>query len=221
MHDIVSAPKNKGRLNMSYIVVRMYTPAGEVNPEQLSQRAGQELAPELFKAGCQRYTTVKFANGYIGSTALYTDKAAAERSAQIGIEWAKSTGAMQGSGPTRTLRGEHVFSHHPQANPSLANTFGVIRLYRSTASAKDVKEALEQEATPILQNASGLLRYTVFKTDEGDGFAVMTANASRQSATQSTAQARAAASKAGSKLQKVFPNPPEVIEGDIIHSYTG
>jgi hypothetical protein len=206
---------------MSYIVVRMYAPAGEVNSEQLSTRAGQELAPDLFKAGCQRYTTVKFADGHIGSTALYKDKAAAERGAQIGIEWAKSTGAMQGSGPARTLRGEHVFSHHPQANPSLANAFGVIRVYRSTASAHDVKEALEQEAKPILQNASGLLRYTVFNTDEGDGFAVMTANASREAATQLTALARAAASKAGSRLQKVFPNPPEVIEGDIIHSYTG
>jgi hypothetical protein len=206
---------------MSYIVVRMYAPAGEVNVEQLSKRAGQELAPELFKAGCQRYTTVKFANGYIGSTALYADKAAAERAAPIGIEWAKSSGAMQSPGPTRTLRGEHVFSRHPQANPSLANAFGVIRVYRSTASAQDVKEALEQEATPILQNASGLLRYTVFKTDEGDGFAVMTANASRDSVTKLTAEARAATNKAGSRLQKVFPNPPEVIEGDIIHSYTG
>lgn len=206
---------------MSYIVVRMYAPAGEVNSEQLSERAGQELAPELFKAGCQRYTTVKFADGHIGSTALYTDKAAAERGAQTGIEWAKSTGVMQGAGPARTLRGEHVFSHHPQANAPLANTFGVIRVYRSTSSAEDVKDALEQEATPILQNASGLLRYTVFKTDEDGGFAIMTANASREAATQLTAQARAAASKAGSRLQKAFPNPPEVIEGDIIQSYTG
>jgi hypothetical protein len=206
---------------MSYIVVRMYAPAGEVNSEQLSKRAGQELAPELFKAGCQRFTTVKFADGHLGSTALYTDKAAAERGAQIGGEWAKSTGAMQGPGPARTLRGEHVFSHHPQANPSMANAFGVIRIYRSTASAQDVKEALEQEAMPILQGASGLLRYTVFKTDEGDGFAVMTASTSREAASNLTTQARAATMKAGSKLQKVFASPPEVIEGDIIHSYTG
>jgi hypothetical protein len=205
---------------MSYIVVRMYAPAGEVNAEQLSKRAGQELTPELFKAGCQRFTTVKFADGHIGSSALYTDRTTAERGAQIGVEWAKSSGAVKGAEPARSLRGEHVFSHHPQANPSLANTFGVIRVYRSTASAQDVKEALEQEATPILQNASGLLRYTVFKTDESDGFAVMTAHASREAATELTAQARAAASKAGSKLQKVFSNPPEVIEGDIIHSYT-
>lgn len=206
---------------MSYVVVRMYAPMGHAKPEQLSKRAGQELAPELFKAGCQRYTTVRFANGQIGSTALYTDKAAAERGAQIGLQWAKGTGALQGAGPARTLRGEHVFSHHPQADPSLANTFGVIRVYRSTASAQEVKEALEQEATPILDNASGLLRYTVFKTEEGDGFAVMTASASREAASKLTALARAAATKAGSRLQKVFPNPPEVIEGDILHSYTG
>jgi quinol monooxygenase YgiN len=205
---------------MSYIVVRLYASVGEVNVEQLSQRAGRELAPQLFKAGCQRYTTVKFADGRIGSTALYKDEAAAERGAQIGGEWAISTGAVQGSGPARTLRGEHVFSHHPQLNPSLANTFGVIRVYRSTASAQDVKEALEQEATPILRNAPGLLRYTVFKTDGDQGYVVMTANTSPEAASQLTAQARAAVTRTGSMLQRVFPVPPEVIEGDIIHSYT-
>lgn len=146
---------------MSYVLVRMYPPTGDRTPEELSQRAANELVPQLLKIGCQRYTAVKFLNGHIGSTSVYA----------------------------------------------------------TTASAQDVKEALDQEAVPILQKSAGLLRYTCFRFDEGDHFAVMTAHSTRESATRLTAEAREAI-KDGSRLQKVFGRPPEVIEGDIIQSYT-
>jgi hypothetical protein len=201
---------------MSYIVVRFYAPTGDLHAEELSQRAGKEIVPHLLKTGCQRYTTIKFLNGHVGSVSFYPDKAAADRAAEIAIEWAKGTGGVQGL--ARTLRGEQVFSHHNQESHSLANTFGVIRIYGSAAPAEDVKAALELEATPIIRNADGSLRYTCFRSDDGDNFVVLTAHTTRESATQLTAQARDAV-KNGSRLQKVFPHPPEVIEGDIIQSY--
>lgn len=206
---------------MSYVMVRMYSGKGAHSIDELSQIAEKELAPQLMKAGCQRYTTVAFSNGTVGSTSLYKDKAAADGASQIANQWAGSTGAMEGYKLTRTMRGEHVYGFHPPGNPSLDKTFGAMRIYKSTASAHDVKDALEQEALPILEKATGLLRYTCFRTDEGDGFVVMTANQTSAAAKELTGLAREAAGKGGSRLQKVFPDAPEVIEGELIQSLTG
>ena len=205
---------------MSYVMVRMYSGKGAHSPNELSQIADKELAPQLIKAGCQRYTTVAFSDGTVGSTSLYNDKPAADRGSQIASEWARSTGAMEGYQLSRTLRGEHVFGFHPKGSPSLDQSFGTMRIYRSSATVQDVKAALEQEALPIIQEAPGLLRYTCFRTDEGSGFVVLTANKTREAATELTKLAREAAGKEGSRLRKVFPQAPEVIDGELFHSIT-
>jgi hypothetical protein len=206
---------------MSYVMVRMYSGRGSQSVNELSQIARRQLAPQLIKVGCKRYTTVEFSNGTVGSTSLYTDKAAADHGAQISSEWARNANAMEGLRLSRTLRGEHLFGFRPDGDPSLDGSFGVMRIYRSSASAQDVQEALEHEALPILQKAEGILRYSCFRTDEGDSFVVLTAHKSRETALELAKLAREAVGTRDSRLQRVFSYPPDVIEAEIFHSTSG
>src|ERR1700733_12530959 len=132
---------------MSYVVVRMVMPTANSDTAAIEQRAGKELAAIFFKEGCQRFTTVKFADGQIGGTSIYPDKAAAERAIKLANEWGQGAGLAI----PRTLHGETVFSYRPNQEPTLANAFGAARVYASSAAADDVKAALEQEAMPNLK----------------------------------------------------------------------
>ena len=132
---------------MSYVVVRMVMPTANSDTAAIEQRAGKELAAIFFKEGCQRFTTVKFADGQIGGTSIYPDKAAAERAIKLANEWGQGAGLAI----PRTLHGETVFSYRPNQEPTLANAFGAVRVYASSAAADDVKAALEQEAMPNLK----------------------------------------------------------------------
>jgi quinol monooxygenase YgiN len=205
---------------MSYVVVRRYSGTGQRSHDEVIQLAGQELWPELKSAGgCQRYTLVKFADNMFGSVSLYEGRAAADRANSIASTWVKSTGAMTGYTLAEVLAGERVFGFNREE--SFDNTAGVMRIYHSPASTQDVKTALEQEAQPILNESSGLLRYTCFKVDGDDRFVVLTAHKDQASAAQLTQGARTARGKSGSLLAKALPHDPDVIEGHIVRSFAG
>ena len=204
---------------MSYIVIRILSGSGTRSQDDLINIAGQELAPQLKKAGCQQYNLIQFADGRMGSVSRYTDKQTAQKANKIAEDWIHNTGAMQGYKIDRALQGERIFGFEQSQTANLDNAYGAIRIYQSKASAEDVKQALEQEATPLLHNAgSDLLRYTCVKLD--DGFAMLTAHRTKESATKLTEQAKQAREKSGSLLAKVLTQAPTVIEGQIIRSHT-
>jgi hypothetical protein len=79
---------------------------------------------------------------------------------------------------------------------------------------------MREEAKPLLQTIKGLVRYTCFKLDDDKGYAVITGHANRESSTQLSQKAREVRQKGGSRLQRVLPQDPDVIQGTIVHSYT-
>jgi hypothetical protein len=125
---------------------------------------------------------------------------------------------MHGYKLAQTIHGEVIYSF--QGNKVARATEGERRLYNTTASPGDVEGALREEAQPILAVEPGLVRYTCFKLDDGQGYAMMTAHASRVSSTQLSQKAREARQKDGSRLQRVLPQDPEVIQGTIVQSFT-
>jgi quinol monooxygenase YgiN len=203
---------------MGYVMVRMYS--GERAAEEVLKIAAQELAPQILKAGgCHRYTLVKFSPHQFGSVSRYEDKAAAERGAQIAADWVKSTDAVRGSALEHALAGEQVYIRDPNIQQAIDGKFGTMRIWNSSATAADARRALEQEAQPIIDSTHGILRYTVFRTDDGRLVSLTTAE-SREKANDLTRQAREAVEKSGSLLSKVMTGTPQVIDGEIFRSFT-
>ncbi len=202
---------------MTYVLVRIYGGSGDRSVDDLLHVAGQELAPQVIQAGCKRYSTVKFADGRFGSSSFYEDRAAADRGNQIAAKWVTETGVMQGYKLARTLSGEAVYVF--QGDQNAQATEGEIRLYQTSASREEMEAALREEAEPILKSIKGLVRYTCFKLDDDQGYAVITGHANREFSTQLSQKAREARQK-GARLQSVLPKDPEVLQGTIVHSYT-
>jgi hypothetical protein len=203
---------------MTYVLVRIYTGSGDRSMDELLHIAGQELAPQVIKAGCKRYSTVKFADGRYGSSSFYGDRAAADRGSQIAAKWVAETGAMQGHKLAQTISGEAVYTFQGEQNAQAKE--GEIRIYQTPASRGDVEAAMREEAQPLLQTIKGLVRYTCFKLDDAKGYAVITGHTNRESSTQLSQKAREVRQKSGSRLQRVLPQDPEVLRGTIVHSYT-
>jgi hypothetical protein len=203
---------------MTYVLVRIYTGGSDRSVDDLLHLVGQELAPRVIKAGCKRYSTVKFADGRIGSSSFYEDSAAAKRGSEIAAEWVGATGAMKDYKLARTISGEAVYVFQGDHNAQAKD--GEIRLYQTSASREDVAAALTEEAQPILKSTKGLIRYTCFKLDGAQGYGAITGHVDRESSTQLSEKAREARQKSGSRLQRVLPQSPEVLQGTIVHSYT-
>ena len=203
---------------MTYVLVRIYTGSGERSVDELLQTAGQELAPQVIKAGCKRYSIVKFTDGRFGSSSFYEDRAAADRGSQIAAKWVAETGAMKGHKLAQTVSGEAVYMFQGDQNAQAKE--GEIRIYQTSASRGDVEAAMREEAQPLLQTIKGLVRYTCFKLDDAKGYAVITGHTNRESSTQLSQKAREVRQKSGSRLQRVLPKDPEVLQGTIFHSYT-
>jgi quinol monooxygenase YgiN len=204
---------------MSYVMVRMYS--GQRATDEVLKVAAQELMPQIIKAGgCNRYTLVKFADNRFGSVSRYENKAAAEQGAQIAANWVNSTGAMQGTTLQNMYAGEQVYSRDPNFTQSIDGKFGTMRIWNSSASAADARQAFEQEAQPIIDKSQGLLRYTAFRTDDNRLVTLTTAE-SREAANEMTRQAREAVAKSGSLLSKLMTGTPQVIDGEIFRSFTG
>ena len=203
---------------MTYVLVRIYTGSSDRNVDDLLHLAGQELAPRVIKAGCKRYSTVKFADGRIGSSSFYEDRAAADRGDQTAAKWVSETSAMSGYKLAQTIKGEVVYAF--QGDQSAQAKEGEIRLYQTSASREDVEAAMREEAQPILQSVTGLIRYACFKLEGQQGYAVITGHANREASTLLSQKARDARQNSGSRLQRVLPEEPEVLQGTIVQSYT-
>jgi hypothetical protein len=203
---------------MTYVLVRIYTGNNEQSVDKLLHVVGQELAPQIVKAGCKRYSTVKFSDGRFGSSSFYENRAAAERGSEIAAKWVSQSGAMKGYKLARTIAGEAIYMYQGEQNTQAKE--GEIRHYQTSASRGDVEAALREEAQPLLQTNKGLVRYTCFKVDDDQGYAVITAHTTRESSTQLSQVAREARQKGASRLQRVLPKDPDLLQGTIVQSYT-
>ncbi|HET6608393.1 MAG TPA: hypothetical protein VFG62_17075 [Rhodopila sp.] len=202
---------------MTYVLVRLYTGSSDRSVDDILKVVGQELAPQVIKGGCKRYSVVEFSDGRIGSSSFYEDRAAAERGSEIAAKWVSASGLMKGYKLVQTISGETVYTY--QGDQSTPAKEGEIRLYQTSASRADVEAAFREEAQPILQSVKGLVRYTCFKLDDSRGYAVITGHTTRESSTELSKKAREARQKGATRLQRVLPKDPEIIKGTIVHSY--
>lgn len=203
---------------MTYVLVRIYTGTGDRGVDDLLHVVGQQLAPQVIQAGGKRYSTIKFTDGRIGSSSFYDDRAAADRGSQIAAKWVSETGAMKGYNLAQTIKGEVVYAF--QGDHATQAKEGEIRLYQTSASREDVEAALREEAQPILQSVTGLIRYTCFKLDDEQGYAVITGHANREASTLLSQKARDARRQSGSRVQRALPQDPEILQGTIVYTYT-
>jgi len=203
---------------MTYVLVRIYSGSGDRSIDELLKVVGEELAPQVIKGGCKRYSAVEFSDGRIGSSSFYEDRAAAERGSEIAAQWVNKTQVMKGYKLAQTISGEAVFTY--QGDHSTPAKEGEIRLYQTSASRADIEAAFQEDAQPILQSVKGLVRYTCFKLDDARGYAVITGHTTRESSTELSKKAREARQKGSTRLQRVLPKDPEILQGTIVHSYT-
>ena len=125
---------------------------------------------------------------------------------------------MNGYKLVQTIKGEVLYAFQGEQNAQAKE--GEIRLYQTSASREDVASAMREEAQPILQSVTGLIRYTCFRLDDQQGYAVITGHANREASTMLSQKARDARQHSGSRLQRALPKDPEILQGTIVHSYT-
>lgn len=203
---------------MTYVLVRIYSGSSDQSVADLVKLVGEGLAPQVIKGGCKRYSMVEFADGRIGSSSFYQDRTAAEHGSQIAAKWVGETGALKGYKLSQTISGEAVYMF--QGDQTAQAKEGEIRLYQTSALRSDVEAAFREEAQPLLKEIKGLVRYTCFRLDDTQGYGVITAHANRESSTQLSQKAREARQKGGTRLQRVLPKDPEILQGTIVHSFT-
>src|SRR3954463_6851057 len=206
---------------MTHVVVRLYAGSGSRTTEELVQIALQQLAPQLAKLdGFLRYVVFTLNDGRFGSTSLYTDRNAAEQGLQTAANWVQSTGAMAGYQLERTLRGELIFSFDGQGGNIQRGSIGNIRVFNTPASADQLKAAAEQEGLPILQQMTGIQRWSMIALDEG-GCVVIATYRDEQALEDGTEKAHAARQKSGSLAQKALPSDPESMQGVVAGVHGG
>jgi hypothetical protein len=160
-----------------------------------------------------RFSTYVFSDGRFGSFSIYEDQNAASHAAPIAADWVRSSNAMRGFTLVDTMEGEIIYAVQGwEPLPGEGRLHSVARIYKSNASSGELKAALEQEAADVIRNLPGLVRYGVVKLADGrvgmfSGFDTL------ENARNSTEQAKALRSKAGSRLAALLPSDPEVIEG--------
>jgi hypothetical protein len=199
-------------------MVRLYSGAADLTPEQLCQQAGSELAPQLLQAGgLQRYLTGVADDGRIVSASVYESKAAAQIGLEIARQWVTKTGAMRGYQLSQTMQGEIV--RVMQGNTQNRATFGVGRMHTTTATAERVADAIEQHGIPAAQSIQGRARMLVVQLDDGrvGTFLAFDSKEARDQHNQHVRKQRAELAP----IRQVMPNEPEEINVRIVTSTTG
>src|SRR6185437_10001042 len=102
---------NREAKAMTYVLVRLYTGSSDRSVDDILKVVGQELAPQVIKGGCKRYSVVEFSDGRIGSSSFYEDRAAAERGSEIAAKWVSASGLMKGYKLVQTISGETVYTY--------------------------------------------------------------------------------------------------------------
>ena len=204
---------------MTYAVARFYSGSGSLDPEEIDNVVRQELMPQLMKAtGLHRYSTIKFKDGRIGPYSMYESQDAANRGQQIAIEWVHGTGVLRGYTLTEVLRGEVIHALQGRGNQLQRNAYAVARIYKSAASVQEVRNALDQEGSAIIQAIPGILHWACVRLEDGRS-GVFSACETLEAANQLAESARKSRTTRGSAMGRIFPNEPETMDGLILGTY--
>ena len=164
--------------------------------------------------GFQRWAALQTEDGRYGGFQVYDTQQGVEQATQLFDDWRRSAGMND---PVEMeVRGETGLSIVVRTDYETA--YGVVRIYKTESSFKDVNNAIEQVADEILA-VPGLLRYTTARFDDGR-IATFASYETEEGAQQMTSKARELRTKAGSPLNKHLPHDPEVITGKITLAFT-
>jgi hypothetical protein len=203
---------------MAYVMARIYSSSGTMKAEELAQLALKDLAPKLHEGGgLTRYATIAFSDGRLGSFSAYESQEAAKRGQQIAAELVKGHKDFQSLKLDETMEGEVIYAAQGSV-PMTGRLHGVSRVYTTSASVSDVKDAFENEAGEIIRSFPGLARFTVAKLTDGR-IGVFNSFDSQENAKKSSEQARSLRAKSGSKLARTLPSDPQTLEGVVIGSH--
>lgn len=204
---------------MTYVVIRLLTGSNQHSVEERTRVGVEKLVPKLKQAGCQRISFIQLDDGRIGTVSRYPDAQSAAKAADIAARFIQDTPELQGYKVEQVLKGELIFGFTPDEHARFDGAYGSLRIYQSAASTDDHKQALEQEALPILKQAGrDILSYAVIKLDDDSGVVALTAHPTQEAAAQNTQAAQAKRQQTGSLLSKTLPQAPQVIEGRINRS---
>ncbi len=164
--------------------------------------------------GFQRWAALQTEDGRYGGFQVYDTQTGVEQAAQLFDDWRRSAGMND---PVQMeVRGETGLSIAMRTDYETA--YGVVRIYQTESSFKDVNDAIEQVSDEI-RAVPGLLRYTTARFDDSR-IATFASYETEQGAQQMIAKARELRNKAGSQLAKLLPHDPEVITGKITLAFT-
>ena len=200
---------------MAYAVSRVYS--GCTAPEEVAGIALKELAPKLGAGGgLTRYATIAFSDGRLGSFSVYESQDAAKRAPQIAAEFVKGHNSFKNLKLDETMEGEVIYTAQGSVRMT-GRLHGVSRIYTTSASINEVKEAFEKEAGPIMQSLHGLARYTVAKLTDGR-VGVFNSYDTQQNAKKSSEEAKKVRGT-GSQIGRVLPSDPQIMEGTVVGVY--
>jgi hypothetical protein len=197
---------------MSYMIIRVFAANQAVDINAVSDAARTQLVPQLEEVpGFERYVAFLAKNGRYGATIVVDSKQAADQVMFAVREWAQGVPGHKDSRLEINTGGEvglAIVGSVPLTAPGL---YGVLRLYRTDASFKEVNAAIEEEAGTIIREMPGLARYTTVKCEDGR-IATVSSFDSERNARALTDKAHELRQKDGSRLAETLPNDPEVME---------
>jgi hypothetical protein len=166
-HSWGKQTRSNRRNTMAYVMARIYSSSGTIKAEELAQLALKDLAPKLGEGGgLTRYATIVFSDGRLGSFSAYESQDAAKRGQQIAAELVKGHKDFQSLKLDETMEGEVIYAVQGSV-PMTGRLHGVSRVYTTSASIDELKDAFESEAGEILRTFPGLARFTVAKLTDG------------------------------------------------------
>jgi heme-degrading monooxygenase HmoA len=199
---------------MAHCLFRLYNE--KHRDEDRFERVRAEMIPKLqAMPGFQRWAGLQTDDGRYGGFQVYDTRQEVEQAAQMFNEWRRGHG--NDDPVDLEQRGETGLSILVRTD--YEKGYGVVRIYRTSTSFTEVNEAIEHEGGETIRNLPGLLRYTTAKLDDGR-IATFSAFETQQAGRDLTEKARELRSQAGSRLSKVLPSDPEVIEGRITFAVT-
>jgi hypothetical protein len=199
---------------MSYFVMRLYSGAGDRSVDQTLTAVQSELFPKLKEAGgLIRYTTLAMDGGGIASTSVYENKASAQRGVQVAADVVSKAQFLEGYKLDRVHEGEIArrIDHNSQAHA----TYGVARIFTTSASAAEIADAMAQP--PDVFAVPGRVRSFIVQLTDGrvGGFFSFDTKAAADQADIEIKRVRANES---SRMVKLTPDAPEVVSGRIVSS---
>ncbi|WP_428491627.1 hypothetical protein [Rhodopila sp.] len=163
------------------------------------------------------YSTLALTDGRFGSSSLYQSRGDADRGREIAKDWVQATPIMRDYKIDENIDGEVGLMIEGRVKPE-GRHHRIGRIYKSAATVDEVTTALEEEGGEIIRSFPGLIRYSVMHIYDGR-IGTFGSFDTQENARNSSTQAAALRNKSDSKIARVFPGEPEVMEATILSTY--